>query len=112
MESMDLTKEEVALLLYLETCAVDHRGRIDTQRMNAADFVLAESWKARGIINFGRIIIADQRFTVGMRVGTHWVQFTDAAFLVVARLRQERAERGWAKREYQTTQEVREEIDG
>lgn len=37
----DLTKQELSLLLFLETRAVDYGGRVDTRHMNMDDMTTA-----------------------------------------------------------------------
>lgn len=105
---MDLTtKDERSLLLYLETRAVDHGGRIQDANMNADDFALAKRWVEAGYIEFGRIAFEDLRG--GERtVSAHWCHLSPEALEDAHRLRRERAERMWASRTWRSTAEKRE----
>ncbi len=49
-----MTKDQRSLLLYLETCATDHGGTVDTRHMNAEDMLQAREWSDLGLITFGR----------------------------------------------------------
>ncbi|MGD7036156.1 hypothetical protein [Methylotuvimicrobium buryatense] len=42
MKFDDMTKNEKRLLLYLETCSVDHGGLVHTQHMNSDDMQIAK----------------------------------------------------------------------
>ncbi len=92
--------DELKLLLYLETRAVDHGGRVDTRRMNEAEMDIANRWNAEGFLEFGRIVYADCT-----PHGSHWVRLSDDAWQKVHAERKARARRVWAKRTFQTTAE-------
>ena len=49
-----MTKRELSLLLFLESCAVDLRGRIDVRHMNSEDMETARKWNEIGYVLFGR----------------------------------------------------------
>jgi hypothetical protein len=84
MGDVQLDREETSLLLYLETCAVDHGGRVDARHMNAEDMVRAKTMQERdGLLRFGRILSAEiQRVHLSHHPfkGTHWVELTDAGW--------------------------------
>lgn len=97
-----LTKDERSLLLFLETRAVDHRGRVDTKHMNSEDMAIAAQWHLEGFVNFGRIASEDLN-----QYGSHWCHLSEQAWMLVAEERKARAERMWAKRTWKTTDEKR-----
>lgn len=99
-----LNKQQESLLLFLETCVVDHAGAIRSSSMNQSDFDQAEKWHADGFIRFGRITHA----TIDRNSERHhWCQFSDEAWLLAQQKRRERAARGWERKHYETTEEKR-----
>lgn len=95
-EKAELTRDEVSVLLYFETCLVDRRGHFSTRQMNDEDFAIAKRLRAEGVIDYGRIPYKELRARkVGspLTSSTHWVEFTDAAWKTVHRERRIRAER-------------------
>jgi hypothetical protein len=92
----------VSLLLYLETRAVDHRGRVSLRHMNEEDLEIAREWDERGFLSFGRIRHADIT-----EDGTHAVHLSEAAWALAHHYRKAKAERVYAKRDYRTTAEKR-----
>ena len=89
-----MTKTENNLLLYLETRLVDHRGLVASAHMNAVDLDIAEAWSKSGFVGFGRRLFKD--IEASAKTGTpstHWVAFTDEAWVIVHQARRERAER-------------------
>lgn len=92
----NMTKDEKSLLLYIETCMVDHYGRLESQRMNTADFENLEKWKKEGFISFGRLkyryIAAIQKMGIAYKP-THLVRLSEEAWILAHTLRHERAER-------------------
>lgn len=97
---MNLSHAEASLLLYLETCMVDNRGRVDQLRLNDEDRATIDLWNGSGFISFGRIVAKD----VSPR-GSSWVTLSDEAWLLAHEHRRARAERGQKNRGYQTTDE-------
>lgn len=89
-----MTKDQQALLLYLETRAVDHGGLVDTRHMSAADVEQAMRWNEDGFLEFGRILAAN----VGSFGCSHWVALSEAAWRDAFGERRARAERTWKKR--------------
>ena len=98
-----MNRQDVALLLYLETCAVDHGGLIDARKMNEGDFVLAENWVSAGfLVGFGRVA---SECIKGHR--TRWVNLSDRAWFEAHRQRRQRHQRIWERRPWYTTEEKR-----
>lgn len=93
-----MTKEELSLLLFLETQAVDNRGKVRALHMNADDHAIAQRWNTEGFVLFGRLKskdIADQRTN---NIATHWCHLSDDAWKAAASERRARAERNeWRK---------------
>ncbi len=95
-------KDEVSLLLFLETRAVDHGGRVDSRFMNESDAAIAKKWSEMGFVRFGRIASEDCNAN-----GSNWVELSDDAWGEVSALRMERAKRNWKNRRFETTEEKR-----
>lgn len=95
-----MTKEELSLLLYLESCAVDYAGRVNSKRMNSEDFTIVGSWQTSGFVEFGRITFRDCN-----RDGDHWIRLSESAWMAARSERRARADRMWKKRSYKTTSE-------
>jgi len=100
---VNLSSDELGLLLYLETRAVDHSGQVDMTHMNEADVKIVERWAAEDFISFGRVA-SD---FIGNGGGTSWVVLSEAAWVRVAAERKARAARTWEKRSWLTTSEKR-----
>src|SRR6266852_5007231 len=83
-----MSKDELSLLLFLETRAVDHGGKVQTAHMNAGDFEIAKKWNKKGFILFGRVRHRD--ITQG---GSHWCQLSEAAWEAAHAERKTRAAR-------------------
>lgn len=103
MELKDMSKDERSLLLYFETCAVDHTGLVHHLKMNAADRVIANRWAQTGLIEMGRVCFGD----IATVKASMWVRLTPAMQDLAAQERKARAERGWSAREWRTTAEYR-----
>lgn len=92
---MDLTRAEQSLLLFLETQAVDHGGRVLTLSMNTQEMGTARQWSEAGYISFGRLLAADVfGRTASEKNRTHYVRLSEEAWADAARYRRARAERG------------------
>jgi hypothetical protein len=126
-----MTKDERSLLLYLETCAVDHTGKVDGIKMNDEDRAIAERWAQEGFIKYGRVCAADafpcatapeEEFLteededegssaplLPRSSKLNWVQLSEEAWTLAHAERRARAERLWAKRDWRTTEEYRNE---
>ena len=103
-----MTNNEKSLLLYLETCAVDHGGAVEGRRMNDEDFALAARWSVEGFITFERIRARDIK-PDQQRVATHGVSLSQAAWEAAHKERRARAVRMDAKRRWRTIAEKRAE---
>jgi hypothetical protein len=90
--SMELTKEEKSLLLYMETQAVDYGGKLESARMNDADFEIAKHWNDSGFVLFGRIAAHDI-VTRGGIARSHWCVLSDAAWTAAHTERRARCQR-------------------
>lgn len=93
---MPLTPTETNLLLFLETCAVDHMGGVDVAHMNAEDMEIARRWDTERFVRFGHLPIGDHKNVAGY-CRTHYVVLGDAAWQEVGAARKARAERCWAR---------------
>lgn len=100
-----MTKEELGLLLYLETCLADYGGSVDARHMNGGDFTITDSWNAIGFIHFGRVYSKDVMSPRGSRRVTNWVEFSDDAWEAAHKERRARALRLADKRWWQKAQE-------
>lgn len=91
---MELTREEKSLLLYMETGAVDHGGKLAGARMNADDFEIAKRWNESGFVSFGRIAYHDitPESTTGPAV-THWCVLSEEAWVAAHAERKARCQR-------------------
>ena len=98
-----MTKNQLSLLLYLETRLVDHSGRVDSEQMNDKEIRQADRWNNNGLIGFGRIASEDCS-----KYGSLWVTFSDEAWKLAHTERRARAAQLAEKRTYQTTAEKRE----
>lgn len=94
-----MTRDELSLLLYLESCAVDHSGRTDPRRMNDEDRDILARWTKDGYVESGRVCAADG--------GGGWVRLSGTAYLNAYAERRARADRLWESRNYETTAEKR-----
>jgi hypothetical protein len=99
----DLSKSELSLLLYFETCAVDHGGLVVAGlRMNDEDMAIASRWNTEGFVKFGRVCSRDLS-----QHGSNWCELSDLAFALAAEARKAKAIRSWTTRKWQTTTEFR-----
>jgi glutamine synthetase len=94
----EFTRVETSVLLYVETCLVDNQGRMNQVRMNKEDFDALDTLKAEGMLDYGRLpekeIEKYMKLLGRFQTSTHWVSFTEEAWVLVAIMRRERAERG------------------
>lgn len=84
---MKLSKRQLSLLFYLETRAVDHKGRVDRRHVNDIEFHQMARWAEKGFIRFGRVVLEDVK-----AVGSNWVTLTEEAWNAVHAERRARAE--------------------
>ncbi len=94
-----MTKEELSLLLFLETCAVDRGGGVDVRHMNDTDQDIAERWVDEGFISFGRLPLNDCK-AIGNQNRTHYVVLSDEAWVAASAERKARAIRMWEARSF------------
>lgn len=97
---MAMTKNELSLLLYLETCLVDKSGRVNPLKINTDDRKIMDLWKAKGFIRCGRIVYHDCN-----KDGSLWVAFSNDAWAAAHAERRARSDRLLAERNYETTDE-------
>jgi len=88
MNTDRMTKDEKSILLYLESCATDDIGRIDSRKINDIDLEIMKKWNKSGFISFGRLRSADIKS--GSFKAT-WVKLSDEAWETAFKLRKERA---------------------
>ena len=96
-----MSKNELTLLLFLETCAVDYGGRVDSRRMNQTDFDIINDWKKKDYLLFGRIRSKD--ITTNR---SHWVELSDTAWNDAHSERKARFKRINEKRTWNKTDEI------
>ncbi len=98
MTTKKLSRDELSLLLFLETCAVDKCGAVDGRHMNKKDFETARKWNQQCFLEFGRVLSNHTRID-----RTHWCRLLGRSMEAAHHERAARAERMWAKRPYSTT---------
>lgn len=96
-----MTREEISLLLYLETRSVDHSGRINSQHINSDDLDIIHRWEKEGFIEYGRICHADCT-----KDGSTWVHLSNNAIQAAHKARCAKAKRMWENKRYLTTKEI------
>ncbi len=84
-----MTDERTRLLLYLESCAVDHGGLVDVTKLTDPDMFQAIAWNEGGLIGFGRVKLTEPPDGIP----THWVELSERCWAMAHRLRKETAER-------------------
>jgi len=97
-----MTRQEISLLLYFESCAVDHNGKVHSERISDNEREIAKRWSDEGFIQFGRIAL---QYARGCE--TSWVFLSDEAWSLAHEERKTRAKFGWENKNYLTTQEKR-----
>jgi len=90
IEKETLNKDERTLLLFFETCLVDHNGKVATRHMNDIDREIAKKWTEEGFISFKRLPLAEVEDKVTYAL-TYKVRFSEQAFEITHTLRKERA---------------------
>jgi len=78
--------------MYLETCIVDHFGKVVGARMNEDDFDIAKRWNDEKFISFERIPFHDIKKNTPYPA-THQVKLSDEAWKLAHQFRRERGER-------------------
>lgn len=90
-----MTKDELSLLIFLETCHVDLGGPVDVRRMNADDLSIAKRWTEENFIDFGRLYSGDLE---AYRPKSHYVILSDKALDLAHAERKARGARMLEKR--------------
>lgn len=93
-----ITREQRSILMYAETCAVEHGGLLEGIRMNADDHVALTQLAVEGILNYGRIP-GKLLGTFKVRQATHWCDLTEAGWALAHQLRRARAAKPDAARQ-------------
>lgn len=88
----NVTKDERSLMLYAETCMVDYGGLLEGVRMNEKDMEALASYKAQGLLDYGRIPHRAMEAMVA-RACTMWVEFTPKGWEFAHALRRAQCER-------------------
>jgi hypothetical protein len=88
------SRDEISLVLYLESVAVDNKGVVNTERMNDIDMANAKAWKESGFISFSRIPFAE----VKRPCETYRIGLSDEAWAEAHKQRRARAERTHPRR--------------
>ena len=92
----EFTRDEISVLLYFETCAVDSRGLFEAKHVSSADLLLANKLQGEGFIAYGRIpakVILKWGKSHPVLRETHWVRLGDDVWKIVHRERRAKAER-------------------
>jgi hypothetical protein len=98
MKLENMSKDELSLLLFFETRAVDHGGLVDNRHMNADDFEIAKKWNESGFVKFGRVVY--RNITNGC---TNWCKLSELAWMIAHQGRKARHERLWLKKDWMST---------
>ena len=92
-----MTRDQRSILLYAESCAVEHGGLLEGIRMNKDDHAALDDLAQAGMLTWGR--------TPGKLLGTfqrnvtHWCDLTEAGWALAFQLRRERAAKPNASRQ-------------
>lgn len=79
-----------AVMLYCESCLVHTGGRFMGACVSQEGFANLRRFKRLGILDFGSL--PEGKPTKGGEMVTHWVTFTDIAWVIAHALRREQAE--------------------
>lgn len=101
------TTDELSLLLFFETCFVDHGGILDSRHMNGDDMQIAAGWNKSGFIKFERICSEDLNLYGHKK--SHVVWLSDEAMTEAHAERRARAIRCNADRKRRTISEFRDQ---
>lgn len=95
-----MTREEISLLLYFETCVVDRSGFVHGANLNEDDYRIARQWDASGYVVFRRLKMAEFRGLNRVDINiqsvaarTDLVRLSDEAWRDAAKFRRQRADR-------------------
>lgn len=98
IELAHISRDELSLLLYLETQAVDYGGALESARMSNADFQIATRWHEEKFIQFERIPRAKIKTHNGI-ARDHRVVLSDEAWTLAHAERRARCARMMAREE-------------
>lgn len=98
-----LTRDEISLLLYAESCMVDYGGLYQFERTNEADRKIMDRWRKDGFMDHGRVASECLRPHVSL-----WLRLSPEGVAMAQELRRRRIERGWNGRKWYSTAEKRE----
>ena len=93
---------EKNLLMYLETCCVDHDGLMDGRKVNAAEMEWMKEWAEIGLITIKRLpasIVCSEKNRTRQYQVSHLVSLSEEAWDVAHKERRARAIRGAARRD-------------
>lgn len=96
-----MSKDEIGLLLYLESCCVDKESRINSLRMNETDWEIMKEWKLKNFIDYGRVCWKDAKNSAE----SSWVSLSEEAWKAAHEQRRDRAAFDWEHKTYMTTDE-------
>lgn len=102
MNLKTMSKDERSLLLYLETCMVDNRGRIDQKKLNNEDRHILEIWNDTEFIKFGRI----HRDLYMEKMGSYWIELSNEAWKLAHEERRARSKRLLEQRTWLKSEEA------
>ena len=85
-----LSKDQRSTLAYVESCAVDAGGLLESIRLNAADMQTLQAMHDAGLLQFGRV--PGSMLGTGLKPWTHWVVLNDSGWQLAAQVRRKRAE--------------------
>ncbi len=88
----NINRDQVSVLLYVESCMVDYGGMLEGRRLNDTDHGNLRMFMADGLLAYGRVpsrLLPDNDGPA--RPITHWCVLTAAGWDLVAKLRQRRA---------------------
>jgi hypothetical protein len=98
----ELTKDQLALLLYLEARAVDHLGGLNARQLNASEHATLEQWNGIGFVRFGRISAR----TPARDGSSYWCELSEQAWQIAHAERKARAARMGKERTWITGEEA------
>ena len=98
MSEIELTRSEKSTILYLESCAVDGCGRVESRRINNDDLENITKFKKWGLVEyFARIPFHQVEQFANLKsknigIPTHFVILSCAGFSAAWKARKERAD--------------------
>ena len=89
---MELTRNELSLLLYFETQAVDYGGKLEAARISPDEISIAKRWNDEGFVLFGRLPFKTVKTVSGV-TRTHWCVLSNDAWEMAHKERRIRSKR-------------------